>query len=118
MEFHDPAQRLNMNQSGSWRKWARTRKAWRVWCGTYARFTNVPRGLGPSNVRLTHYVTDPGRRRDPSNWMPTTKAAIDGLVDAGVFDDDDSTHVTVLEPRFERGTPNRTRIDITPRSDT
>ncbi len=32
-------------------------------------------------------------RADPSNAAPLVKAAIDGLVDAGVFPDDDSTHV-------------------------
>lgn len=32
-------------------------------------------------------------RADPSNAAPLVKAAIDGLVDAGVFPDDDSAHV-------------------------
>lgn len=32
-------------------------------------------------------------RADPSNASPLVKAAIDGLVDAGVFPDDDSSHV-------------------------
>lgn len=33
------------------------------------------------------------RRRDPANWGPTAKAVIDGLVDAGVFPDDDHAHI-------------------------
>lgn len=32
-------------------------------------------------------------RRDPGNWYPSAKAALDGLVDAGVLDDDDHLHV-------------------------
>ena len=32
-------------------------------------------------------------RRDPANWAPTAKAVVDGLVDSGVFPDDDHTHV-------------------------
>lgn len=32
-------------------------------------------------------------RRDPANWYPTFKAAVDGLVDAGLFEDDDHEHV-------------------------
>lgn len=33
------------------------------------------------------------RRLDPHNWYPTIKAAIDGLVRAGVLPDDDHTHL-------------------------
>src|SRR6478735_3606153 len=33
------------------------------------------------------------RRRDPANWLPTAKAIVDGLVDAGILDDDDEKHV-------------------------
>ena len=38
-------------------------------------------------VRLVWMVSDK-RRRDPSNVMPTQKAVVDGLVDAGVVPDD------------------------------
>lgn len=50
-------------------------------------------------VRL-HYA--PGRRQqqDPMNWTDTTKAIIDGLRDAGVVPDDDTRHVTELEPEI------------------
>lgn len=33
------------------------------------------------------------RRADPANWYPSFKAAVDGLVDAGVLEDDDHTRV-------------------------
>ncbi|WP_433235482.1 hypothetical protein ACQPYK_25415 [Streptosporangium sp. CA-135522] len=33
------------------------------------------------------------RRRDPGNWYPSAKAVVDGLVDAGVLDDDDHTRL-------------------------
>jgi Holliday junction resolvase RusA-like endonuclease len=36
------------------------------------------------------------RRRDPDNLAPTGKAAIDGLVLAGVLPDDDSEHVAAV----------------------
>lgn len=32
-------------------------------------------------------------KADPSNAAPTVKALIDGITDAGVFPDDDSTHL-------------------------
>lgn len=40
------------------------------------------------------------RRRDPGNWSPTAKAAIDGLVDAGVVPDDNSERVLGGDPRL------------------
>jgi crossover junction endodeoxyribonuclease RusA len=40
-------------------------------------------------------------RADPANAAPTCKALIDGLVDAGVWPDDDSTYV--LGPTYLRG---------------
>lgn len=33
------------------------------------------------------------RRRDPANWYPSFKAAVDGVIDAGVLEDDDYTRV-------------------------
>ncbi|MFF4526933.1 RusA family crossover junction endodeoxyribonuclease [Streptomyces bluensis] len=49
------------------------------------------------------YVVHPKpdlRRRDPGNWSPTAKAAIDGLVDAGVVPDDNSDRVLGGDPRI------------------
>lgn len=50
-----------------------------------------------------YYVVHPKpglRRRDPGNWSPTAKAAIDGLVDAGVVPDDNSDRVLGGDPRL------------------
>lgn len=41
------------------------------------------------------------RRADPANWYPSFKAAVDGLVDAGLFEDDD--HTRVLGPDMRLG---------------
>lgn len=56
-------------------------------------------------------VTD-RRRRDAGSLAPTGKAAIDGLVDAGILPDDDST--TVLEERYriERATTRGIHLTI------
>lgn len=49
------------------------------------------------------YVIHPNpttRRRDPGNWSPSAKAAVDGLVDAGVLPDDDHTRLLGPDPRI------------------
>lgn len=51
-------------------------------------------------AHVTAYVAYPrNNRADPANAYPTIKAAIDGLVDAGVLGDDDSTHLPALTIR-------------------
>jgi crossover junction endodeoxyribonuclease RusA len=112
IDFPDPAPRLNLNDRLFWATRARYTKAWRHAAFIHGRAHRITR-LHPANVQLILGVRDPQRRRDPSNWMPTAKACVDGLTDAGYWGDDDSTHVTVLEPVFTKGTG--TRIDITPR---
>ena len=51
----------------------------------------------PRNLGTTHVAAFIGYLRegkaDPANAAPTVKALIDGMVDAGVWLDDDSTHV-------------------------
>ncbi|MFF7561926.1 hypothetical protein ACFZB4_18385 [Streptomyces pseudovenezuelae] len=41
-------------------------------------------------------------RRDPANWYGSFKAAVDGLVDAGLFEDDDHTRVVGPDMRLGR----------------
>jgi hypothetical protein len=45
------------------------------------------------------------RRADPANWYPSFKAAIDGLVDAGVLEDDDHTRLVGPDMRIGRIVP-------------
>lgn len=45
------------------------------------------------------------RRADPANWYPSFKAAVDGLVDAGLLDDDD--HTRLVGPDMRLGTKTR-----------
>ncbi|GEB17188.1 hypothetical protein GUY44_12060 [Pimelobacter simplex] len=75
-----------------------------------------PRGLGTTHVAA--FIGYPrNSKADPSNAFPTVKALIDGLVDAGVWPDDDSTHV--IGPTYLRGNkcdPNThtVRLVLTP----
>lgn len=65
------------------------------------------RGLQPCRVIAWLGFPD-RRRRDPNNWWPTIKALMDGLVDAGVWPDDDHTIIQgpdhrILNYTIERG---------------
>lgn len=55
------------------------------------------RNAGLSDVGTCHvaaFIGYPGNgKADPSNAAPTIKALIDGMTDAGVWPDDDHTHV-------------------------
>lgn len=65
---------------------------------------------GPSSVTIIWFAPD-RRRRDPDSLGPFAKAAMDGLVSAGVWPDDNSEWVrrVILEIRCDRERP---RIEI------
>ncbi|MFK8851306.1 hypothetical protein [Streptomyces sp. Ac-502] len=93
---------LNANQNLHYRRKAELIKTIRTTAWTIARSQKIP------NLQRAHayYVIHPHTRttrRDPGNWAPTAKAAIDGLVDAHVLPDDDSTRLLGPDPRI--GTP-------------
>jgi len=55
-------------------------------------------------VHVCAFIQYPtARKADPPNAWPTVKAILDGLTDAGVWDDDDSTHVVATEFRRDVG---------------
>lgn len=75
-----------------WRKRADLTKFWRQLACARAKEAGLPR-LDNAHIVAELRFAD-SRRRDPANWMPTAKAAVDGLVDAGVFADDNAKFVT------------------------
>lgn len=83
---------LNSNQRPHPLEKARLTRAIREAAAEAARQVGLP-GLGAALV--LGYVHPTSRRRmDPANWWPSFKAALDGLVDAGVVPDDDHLHVS------------------------
>mgnify|MGYP005822713845 FL=1 len=73
-------------------------KAWResfAWLALKARMPHMER----CSVAVIPHLRD-NRAQDTGACFPAVKAAIDGLVDAGVLDDDGPDHVTEL--RFFR----------------
>lgn len=87
-EYEKPP--LTANQRLHWARKAALTRDVRAAAGMLARQAKIPT-LDRCEVWLTWYVTD-RRRRDADNVFPTMKAMCDGLVDAGVVEDD--------EPRF------------------
>ena len=96
ISFPAPAKLINLNGREHWSVKARLTKAWRTAAYYEAVAAGVKR-LGPSVVTVTLPVQT-AHKRDPHNFVPTVKAIVDGLVDAGVWPDDNSDWVTVGEP--------------------
>ncbi|MGH3499341.1 MAG: hypothetical protein ACRDQA_00330, partial [Nocardioidaceae bacterium] len=70
----------------------------RGWAHYLAIHARVPH-LDAAHI-VYEYRPPDRRRRDTANLYPSAKACVDGLVDAGVLDDDDSEHLTGPDPRL------------------
>jgi crossover junction endodeoxyribonuclease RusA len=90
------SQRLSLNDRRHYRAAAKLTAEWRRNAHTAANIARLE-PHGPSLVQVVFPVRT-NARRDPSNLMPTVKAIVDGLTDAGTWPDDDSRHVAILEP--------------------
>lgn len=103
IRFPPPARPLNMNDRKHWAAKAKLTAAWREAAYVAAIKNILYRNQPFSVVQLVIPVRSLKVRRDPSNWYPTVKACVDGLVDAGVFADDSSKHLATVEPEFKQG---------------
>jgi hypothetical protein len=87
----------NAQHHWHWTRKARAARTIRNAAGWAARAADIPT---LDRAHITYIIHIGSRRRfDPHNWNPSAKAAIDGIVDAGVLADDDSTHLLGLEAR-------------------
>lgn len=82
---------LSANQRMHWAPRAKRTRALRELAKIRSEIDRIP------THDVTHVAAFIGYPRngkaDPANAAPTVKALIDGMVDAGVWPDDDSTHV-------------------------
>ena len=69
----------------------RTRN-WRQQAAVHADLTTARPFPKPARI-IAWIVRDSNRKYDPNNLNPTTKACIDGFIDAGLAPDDDRHHV-------------------------
>ena len=107
---------MNLNDRTHYRPKAIMTQRWRVAAHNAATAANIPT---LPRATITGYIyKNRAGRYDPHNLFPTLKAVIDGIVDAGVLEDDDHTH---LRAAIEHGGIDRTappHIVITIREDT
>lgn len=89
---------INANERPHWRKKAAITAGIRWAAAMQARADRIPH-LDRVDI-IAEYLPPTRQRRDPANWAPSAKAAVDGLVDAGVLDDDDHTRVTGPDMRL------------------
>ncbi|MER6230967.1 hypothetical protein ACFUC2_04800 [[Kitasatospora] papulosa] len=89
---------INANDRPHWSKRHKITAAIRADTATLARQAKVPR---LTRARIVYVMQPKARTRifDPSNWSLSAKAAVDGLADAGVFEDDNAAVVTGVDPR-------------------
>lgn len=83
---------LNANSRPHWRRRAESTKAVRLIARHAAARMYPVLDTRPAVVDV-HVWKARGGRYDPANLAPAAKAVVDGLVDAGVFVDDDYRHV-------------------------
>lgn len=107
---------LSANQRLHWAPKARITAALREMGDVMAHVHKIPQH-GPTHVAAFIGYLRNGTA-DPANAAPTVKALIDGLTDAGVWPDDDSTHV--IGPTYLRDPKSTTpdhytvRLVLTP----
>lgn len=109
---------LTANQRLFWAERSRRTKAWRQAAEIQAVASKIP--YIPCALIVCELRFSTSHRRDPANWAPTAKAVVDGLVDAGVFDDDNHKYVTGPDMRIGDVVPEMARglrVHIHPRKE-
>ena len=102
VSFPAPAKALTLNQRLHWAERAKRTKAWRTRACEETRSAIERHGFSADRVHVVVTLSfADGRRRDVHNWLPTVKACIDGMVDAGLVPDDDDTYL--VGPDLRRG---------------
>lgn len=101
-----PARWLNSNDRDK-RRPDKVIAAWRGTSSAIAQYAKIPQ---LQRARITAELRWPdNRRRDAANYMPSIKAAIDGIVLAGVLPDDSDKYLLSLT--IQRG-PNCERRHV------
>ena len=109
LDIPAPCELLSSNKHLPWQRRAALTRKWRA-----AGKASVPATAESFNgkVRIVAKVwKKKGGRYDVLNFWPTIKAAVDGIVDAGILEDDSYKHV--IGPDMRHGGFGEARILIT-----
>lgn len=113
LDGHPPGPNRRMH----WRAWSREKADWRKW--TYIAALAALRSSGyADDFPLRSIVVEPvfffttNRRRDDDNLIASLKPMLDGLVDAGVVDDDSHGKLLLLLPVTEIARRKAIRLRI------
>jgi len=98
LEIPAPVDWISANDRMHWRPKASLTAEWRRAGALWAKSKRLPHIDVPVSITAWVHRTD-RRRADAQNRYPTVKAVIDGLVDAGVLDDDSDQYVTAVTMR-------------------
>ena len=99
---------LSLNDREHWAVKAKRTREVRGHVAHVARAAGIPQ-LNRPRATL-HYSPRDKRRRDVENLVPTSKVAVDGLVQCGVLADDDAAHFTPTMPILEPPNGKRGRL--------
>ena len=117
-EAFAPFRLLSANDRAHWRARARNVRTWRQWAHITGHQFRHQTGWAPVPCTVTvELPVRDRRRRDPANYHATLKPIVDGLVDAGIWPDDNPTWVTVAEPVLIVRPERIVRVLLTPRTD-
>jgi len=108
LEIAAPCEPLTSNQRLHHHVRAERTRNWRL------RTAILARKLTPiQHAHVTYWLHATTKlRRDVGNFYPTIKACLDGIVDAGVLDDDSDAYVVGPDPRPGEKSPGGLWIEL------
>ncbi len=105
-----PCEWLRSNDRRHYHAAAALTRKWRETAAWRARQARLPKIVGPVEITAIIHRADKRKADAPNSW-PSVKAAIDGLVDAGVIPDDNDSIVRATT--FIPGEPlERSRLTL------
>lgn len=88
---------LNAERSGDRHShWSTTRRMTAEWRKAFGQLALTQKRIRLEVVEVEALIVMKGRLADAGNHLPAVKAALDGIVDAGIIPDDSPEHVRRL----------------------
>lgn len=102
-----------LNAERTWHHYKRAKyvKEWREAYADLAKQLHIP-AVSAIEVVATPFLSGRGRTQDVGACFPAVKAAVDGLVDAGVIPEDNPTYVKMLAFKAPEKGENALQLEI------